>query len=388
MAKKQDQKKNRQRSSYEDYYDRENQREEQQRSAQFRSYDEDPFWQGERPQAQRSKQPGKKRKHRKRKYRLAHPEKLVFIRGLFASILILSIVLLKSMRKNGESTAEESAKPVQVVQSDGAKEETGTIRSVNRTDLTGIPKQLASYMASMVYTNTENYKKEPTSLYEQTVLENSQDLSEYRFVIAIDAGHGGTDAGWQVGDAVEKEITLKVAEKLAEYINQHTEDYYAILLRSSDMVMTDQQRVTRAIENHAGLIVSLHCNGSEEELGGTSAVYWTGEGDDNQRAVYSEELANQLMAAAAEGFGMWEREVRTEDNPLLRTTIPSVMVEMGYLTYEIDHEWVTDETLQAEAANKMGSTILEFVKEIAPKSDDSDSSTESSQTQQGDDSQN
>lgn len=386
MAKKQDKKKSGQRSSYDDYYDRENQREEQKQSVRFKSYDEDPFWLEENAQVQQSKKPVKKKKHRK--YRLAHPEKLVFMIGFFASVLILAIVLLKSVRKEGETTSNELTKPVEVVQNNGTKEETGTIRSVNRTDLTGIPKQLASYMASMVYTNPENYKKEPTSLYGQTVLENSEDLSEYHFVIAIDAGHGGTDAGWQVGEAVEKEITLKVAEKLVEYINQHTEDYYAILLRSSDTVMTDQQRVNRAVENHAGLIVSLHCNGSEEELGGTSAVYWTGEGDENERAVYSEGLANQLMAAAAEGFGMWEREVRVEDNPLLRTTIPSVMVEMGYLTYEIDHEWVTDETLQAEAAKKMGSTILEFVKEIAPKPDDSESSQESSQVQQGDDSQN
>lgn len=372
-------------SSYDAYYEQENKKEAGRERIQFHSYEDDFFRDPPSSSQQRSKRPVKRKK--KRKYQLVHPEKLIFAVGFLAVIIILLIVLMRSMRKPGtEGTSESTASVEQVIKNNTTENETGTVRSVNRTDLSGIPKQLASYMVSMVHTNPDNYKKEPGSLYGQTVLENSEDLSEYRFIIAIDAGHGGTDIGWQVGEAVEKEITLAMAEKLVEYINAHTQEFYAILLRSNDVVMTDQQRVNRAIENHAGLIVSLHCNGSEEELGGTSAVYWTGEGDENERAVYSQELANQLMTAAADGFGMWEREVRTEDNPLLHTTIPSVMVEMGYLTYELDHEWIMQEELQAAAAEKMGDAIIEFVKEIAPKSDDSGNSSDSQSSEASGDS--
>ena len=72
------------------------------------------------------------------------------------------------------------------------------------------------------------------------------------------------------------------------------------------------------------------------------------------------------MGAAAEGFGMWEREVRVEDTPLLHTTIPSVMVEMGYVTYSLDNELMQQESLQEEAAQAIAQALIDYMQQVAP----------------------
>lgn len=376
-------------NAYEDYYEQENRRSSGNDRIQFHSY----TGEAPRPQAgSRKSQPVKGKNSRRRaqgrrrrknsRYRLAHPEKLLFMLGLLAVIVILLVILIRSaVGKPGQQTQEESSGPVQTVQSDESQGESGTLRSVNRSDLGGIPNQLAAYMASMVNVNPDNYKQKPTQQGSQGAVEGVASEDHYLFSVAIDAGHGGTDAGWEVG-AAEKDITLAVAEKVNEYINQNAPEYHAFLIRGSDVVMSDQQRVTRAEQGYADLIVSIHCNGSELELGGTSAAYWTGEGDEDERAAVSQQLAEKLMSAAAEGFGMWERETRVEDNPLLHAQVPSVMVEMGYLTYGYDNELLQDEALQKEAATKIAQVLIDYMKEAAPVPEEGEPGAEDSSSSQ------
>lgn len=369
MAKKRKGDKPEYRNSYTDYYDEENRRESERERIRFHSYTESPQRPAAQPKAQSGGAARRRKKRRKQsRYRLAHPEKLLFMLGMVAIAVVLLVIWIRSSGGGKEENEESAAAPIQTIQSGQEAQETGTLRPVSYTDLNGMPKQLAAYMASMVNVNPENYKKDPNQLNEQDLPGGQQGEDTYLFSVAIDAGHGGTDAGWTVG-AAEKDITLKMAEKVNSYINHNAPEYHSFLIRSSDAVMSDQQRVTRAEQGYADLIISLHCNGSEMELGGTSAAYWTGEGDDDTRAAHSQTLAESLMEAAAEGFGMWERETRVEDNPLLHTQVPSVMLEMGYLTYDYDNELLQDEELQDEAAAKIGQVIIDYMKEVAPVAD-------------------
>ena len=64
---------------------------------------------------------------------------------------------------------------------------------------------------------------------------------------------------------------------------------------------------------------------------------------------------------------MWSRETRIEDTPILRTAYPSIIVEMGYVTYGLDNELMADEELQNAAAAKIGQVLIDYMDEVAPE---------------------
>lgn len=303
-------------------------------------------------------------KRRKSRYRLAHPEKLMFAVILFLVCVLLLVWIGKAIF--GGSSSKDEGPSVQIVQNLSTNGETGTLRSVYTSDMSTLPSQMSAYMAGMFTQNPNNYSKDPNSFKEE---EDELDVDPYAYdyYIAIDAGHGGTDNGHEMDGVKEKEVTLAVAKEVVEYINSHAPQYYAFLTRTGDANMGDQRRLSRSMQSFANLIISLHCNGSEQELGGVTAAYWTESGDDATRAARSEYLAGELMEAAADGFGMWYRETRVEtEAPVIQTNIPAVQLELGYVTYYLDNELMADEDLQKAAAAKIGEVLIKYMDEMSP----------------------
>ena len=359
-------------ADYSDYYDEENRRSAQS-APRFQSYYEREASARSVDRRKRASHNGSKRSrtsgrsHARRgssRYRLAHPEKLVFSLIVFLVFILILVLLIRSLFGSDNSDSE-SGSSVQIVQNVASSGETGTVRPVNTTDLGSVPNQMAAYMAGMVNQNPNNFSKDPT-IYKVEEVKEGVDPFEYDYYIAIDAGHGGTDTGYEMDGVQEKEIALAVSQKIVEYINSHAPKYYAFLTRSGDANMGDQQRLNCSIESSANLIISIHCNGSEQELGGTTAAYWTGPDDDAARAAQSQMLAESLMEAAADGFGMWYRETRMEDTPLLRAKVPAVQLELGYVTYYLDNELMSDEELQDAAAAKIGEVLIAYMDEMSP----------------------
>lgn len=306
----------------------------------------------------------KKVKRRRSRYRLAHPEKLMFSLVIFLVFVLILVLLFKAIF--GEKSSEsESGSSVQIVQNMSTNGETGTVRAVYTSDIGSLPNQLAAYMAGMVNQNPDNFSKDPTT-YNADVGSEEVDPYAYEYYIAIDAGHGGTDTGYEMDGVKEKDVALSVSKKIVEYLNSHAPKYYAFLTRNGDANMGDQQRLNRSIQSFANVIISVHCNGSEQELGGTTAAYWTGSGDDATRAARSQFLAEELMEAAADGFGMWYRETRVEDTTVLRADVPAVQLELGYVTYYLDNELMSDEELQDAAAAKIGEVLIAYMDEMSP----------------------
>ncbi len=81
--------------------------------------------------------------------------------------------------------------------------------------------------------------------------------------IAIDPGHGGTDAG-AVGPTglKEKDVTLDIAHRVAPLL-AHEIGVETLLTRDSDLYVPLDLRAARANTFHADLFVSIHCNASE-----------------------------------------------------------------------------------------------------------------------------
>jgi N-acetylmuramoyl-L-alanine amidase len=84
--------------------------------------------------------------------------------------------------------------------------------------------------------------------------------------IIIDAGHGGKDKGAIGKNSVfEKNLTLKIARKLAEKIRRDL-DIKTVLTRDSDHYIPLEERTAIANTKHADLFISIHVNASPNPL--------------------------------------------------------------------------------------------------------------------------
>jgi len=92
-------------------------------------------------------------------------------------------------------------------------------------------------------------------------------------IIAIDAGHGGKDPG-ATGRAGtrEKDITLQIARHLEKYINDQR-GMKAVLVRKSDRYMRLRDRIEKARDYHADMMISLHADSFPDPRARGSSIY-------------------------------------------------------------------------------------------------------------------
>lgn len=81
-----------------------------------------------------------------------------------------------------------------------------------------------------------------------------------RFVLVIDAGHGGKDNGASGKISKEKNINLSVALAFGRLVENNCPDVKVIYTRKSDVFVTLQGRADIANRNKANLFVSIHTN--------------------------------------------------------------------------------------------------------------------------------
>jgi N-acetylmuramoyl-L-alanine amidase len=112
-----------------------------------------------------------------------------------------------------------------------------------------------------LYGTTEKISKAPT----KTDLRN--------VIIAIDPGHGGRDPGatGRMGTR-EKDITLQIARKMEKLINKQP-GMQAALIRNSDRFMRLRDRIKKAHQLNADLMISLHADSFPDRRAKGASVY-------------------------------------------------------------------------------------------------------------------
>lgn len=83
--------------------------------------------------------------------------------------------------------------------------------------------------------------------------------SAKKFIIILDAGHGGKDPGNSYNGFVEKDIALQTTLKVEKYL-QKDKDMQVICTRKTDVFIELVDRPQVANKAHANLFVSIHCN--------------------------------------------------------------------------------------------------------------------------------
>jgi N-acetylmuramoyl-L-alanine amidase len=81
-----------------------------------------------------------------------------------------------------------------------------------------------------------------------------------KFVLVIDAGHGGKDTGAPGKISVEKNINLSVALAFGKYVERNCPDVKVVYTRKTDVFIPLKDRANIANKNKANLFISVHTN--------------------------------------------------------------------------------------------------------------------------------
>lgn len=183
-------------------------------------------------------------------------------------------------------------------------------------------------------------------------------------VIVIDAGHGGENLGAQVGNVVEKDINLKVANAMYKRLSYY-DGIKVYMTHDEDEGLSLKKRATIAKEYNADYLISLHFNASENHnLYGTEC--WV-PFDNFYEESYT--LASYFIEELT-SVGLYNRGIKTRLNDdgdnyygIIRESetrdIPCVLVEHCHLDnindegyYETDEKLEELGILDAEALAK------------------------------------
>jgi N-acetylmuramoyl-L-alanine amidase len=96
-----------------------------------------------------------------------------------------------------------------------------------------------------------------------TLLNSSSTLIHPEFkvdVVVIDAGHGGKDPGTRGKNALEKDVALKIALKVGSFIEKNLPDVKVIYTRKNDTYIALDERANIANRNKADLFICIHAN--------------------------------------------------------------------------------------------------------------------------------
>jgi len=226
-------------------------------------------------------------------------------------------------------------------------------------------------------------------------------------IVVIDPGHGGEDPG-AVGPrkTIEKDIVLKVGEKVIHLFSQHKE-IKAFLTRKGDYFIPLEQRVKIAREYGADLFVSLHTDGSFNPQARGSSVYClslSGATDQAAKILADKENMSNILGGASlrpasiakdpnlnqilldlmqnnsmkESFRFAESTLNEIKNVnqlkypsyrqanfiVLRSPdFPSVLVEMAYITNKEDERLLNRNEFQEKIAKSVFTSIKNYFKQ-------------------------
>lgn len=188
-------------------------------------------------------------------------------------------------------------------------------------------------------------------------LDLTRPYEKYDKIIVLDAGHGGIDSGTNGGGATEASVNLAVVKYVKEILDEQEaiKVYYTRL----DNTLPDlSTRVEFANALHADMLISIHCNhNSVKSINGVEVLYSKlQEGED----LTSYDLARVCLDEISAATGLKKNKLveRSSNLHLMKyCTMPSALVEFGYMSNRGDLDIILSEEAQRACAEAICRTI-------------------------------
>lgn len=235
-----------------------------------------------------------------------------------------------------------------------------------------------------------------------------KNVPKKRFIVAIDAGHGGDDPGAHGPQGThEKKITLAIAKKLEEFIDAEP-GMRAKLVRKGDYYVGLRERMKIARKFNADLFVSIHADAvADSSVRGASVYTLSRNGASNEAARWlansenakervggvnlddkEEMLATVLLdlsqtATQQASVNLAEKVLKNFRNVgdlhyndvqkagfvvLKSPDIPSILVETAYISNPADELNLLSPRYQNKMANAIFKGILNYYRQMQPAS--------------------
>jgi len=222
-----------------------------------------------------------------------------------------------------------------------------------------------------------------------------------RFRIVIDPGHGGIDGGAVgVRGGKEKDITLAVARQFKANLEK-AGPFDVELTRNDDIFVSLKERVAIARRSSADLFISIHADSLQQRHVRGATIYTLSKKASDKLSAQlarSENLADlvaglalptednavtdilvELTARETVRFSRYFSQILSNSlkdktilikNPqrsasfgvLKAPEVPSVLLELGYLSNLEDEKLMRSKKWQAELAHRVGDAIAKFFK--------------------------
>ncbi len=187
------------------------------------------------------------------------------------------------------------------------------------------------------------------------------------YVVVIDPGHGGNDPGKVgVSGVLEKEINLQIAKKLQALLE--AEDVTVALTRDSDAGLYKESDRNKKVadmrarcalieELQPDLVISIHQNSyHEESVKGGQCFY-------HASSKEAEELAGLIQEQFGKIDATNKRQVQANSSYYLlkKTSVPTVIVECGFLSNREEEGKLIQESYQEQLAWSIHLAVLKYL---------------------------
>jgi len=240
---------------------------------------------------------------------------------------------------------------------------------------------------------------------------NPDPKTDGKWVIVIDPGHGGIDPGALGSFSKEKNINLAIALKTAEYIRENIKNVNVVLTRNDDYTVDLIERPRIANKNNADLFISIHTNWAKSKsvMGAETWIMGLASNEENlevamkenevilleddystkyqgfdpkspesyiiftlTQSVYqkqSTDLASKIQTQLTEKIDRKDRGVKQAGFwVLFNTTMPSVLVETGFITNQAEERYLNSKQGQDNFASAIFRACKDYIDDIDNKS--------------------
>ena len=204
------------------------------------------------------------------------------------------------------------------------------------------------------------------------VKDASRDKNTKR-AIFLDPGHGGSDSGAVENGVREKDLTLSVYNKVSSRLASL--GYTVLTSRNTDKDVGLVSRADQANKSNADMFLSIHFNaGGRGTAYGIETYYYKPEDgytptinkenhNNPERIEKSRKLANKIQQNLLYKTGAYDRGVKRASFAVLReTSIPSILVELGFIDNQEEVNKIKTNEYQEKLADGIVDGIVEYYK--------------------------